>query len=163
MLGTDAVALACILGGATVGGAATLAMLDGDARVDPACAVGVAEAIPRVVMSLGEGEAIVVAPRVRVHAHHRCEHAAVDHEVRIQIEEAQRRMERARERVERTRGRMERADRERLERVGRELERRAWTLGGIDQELEREIEQRLQAEMKRLEEHLQRLSQEIER
>ncbi|MEJ2205011.1 MAG: hypothetical protein P8170_12985 [Gemmatimonadota bacterium] len=135
-LGTDVVALACILGGATMSGAATLAARSGDGQaVDVACAVEMVES-PNVVVALGEGrEHIVVAPRVRVHASHACANA-VSQEVHVRMEAAQHEMLRAQERAERAQERMERA-RERIERAQVRVRR----VDGLEsEELRRQLE-----------------------
>lgn len=65
--GTDAVALACILGSAAVGGAATLAMADVSAHPDMSCGVEAIAVSPSISISHGgHSRAIVVAPDVRV-------------------------------------------------------------------------------------------------
>jgi len=67
--GTDLVALGCILGGAAVGGAATLAMTVGGGHADARCAVEARMAVsPRIAISnRGRARAILVTPDVRVH------------------------------------------------------------------------------------------------
>jgi exonuclease VII large subunit len=162
VLGTDVVAMACILGGATVSGAATAAMLHSDdvGRMD--CAVETVEASPQVMLSLGDEErTVMVRPHVRVHKDHRCRHMEVDREVQLRMEEVRRDVERARDRMERAPWRSERLDRERLEKAGRQLEIQAQALEGLDEELEKELELRLEEAMKRLEERLQQLDGEI--
>jgi hypothetical protein len=182
-LGTDVVALACIVGGAVVSGTATLAMRADPHRVDAACAVEMVES-PNVVVALGDSrEHIVVAPRVRLHTSHGCGHA-VSEEVQVRVEAARHEMERARERAERTRERVERARermeraRVRLERVDRreaeELRRQLEAVGAelgtlkleglelqglgelIEAEIRSEIEGSLREEMERLEKQLER-------
>jgi hypothetical protein len=136
-LGTDLLAVACIVGGAAVTGGATLASFGADhQQVDAACAVEVVES-PNVVVALGNGpEHIVVAPRVRVHAAHGCGHA-VSEEVQVRVEAARHEMERARERAERARERVERA-RERVERARVRLER-------VDERESEELRRQLEA------------------
>jgi hypothetical protein len=139
-LGTDVVALACILGGATMSGAATLAARSGDGQaVDVACAVEMVES-PNVVVALGEGrEHIVVAPRVRVHASHACANA-VSQEVHVRMEAAQHEMLRAQERAARARERAQ----ERMERARERIERaqvRVRRVDGLEsEELRRQLE-----------------------
>jgi len=72
--GTDWVALGCILGGAAIGGAATLAMTDGGGQADARCAVEARMAVsPRIAISdRGRARAILVTPDVRVHAVRDC-------------------------------------------------------------------------------------------
>jgi hypothetical protein len=146
-LGTDVVALACILGGATMSGAATLAARSGDGQaVDVACAVEMVES-PNVVVALGEGrEHIVVAPRVRVHASHACANA-VSQEVHVRMEAAQHEMLRAQERAERAQERAARAReraQERMERARERIERaqvRVRRVDGLEsEELRRQLE-----------------------
>jgi hypothetical protein len=72
-LKSDMVAIACILGGAAVGGAATLAMADQGEHWDTGCAVDATAISPTIAIShSGHGKAVVVAPDVRVHAVHDC-------------------------------------------------------------------------------------------
>jgi hypothetical protein len=72
-LKSDMVAIACILGGAAVGGAATMAMADQGGHWDTGCAVDAAAISPTIAIShSGHGRAIVVAPNVRVHAVRDC-------------------------------------------------------------------------------------------
>jgi hypothetical protein len=73
MLGTDIVALGCILGGAAIGGAATLAMMDGDGHADVGCEVEAMAVNQTVAIShRRDAGAIVVMPDVRVHAVRDC-------------------------------------------------------------------------------------------
>lgn len=75
--GTDAVALACILGSAAVGGAATLAMADGSAHPDMGCGVEAMAVSPSIAISHGgHSRAIIVAPDVRVSSVSDCAGAA---------------------------------------------------------------------------------------
>lgn len=84
--GTDIVALGCILGGAAIGGAATLAMTDGGGHADTRCAVEAMAVSPRIAISHGGGaRAIVVTPDVRVHAVRDCM-TEVDGVVEIHME-----------------------------------------------------------------------------
>ena len=71
--GTDLVAISCILGGAAVGGAATLALNQGNHHVDMGCGVEAMAVSPRISISHGgDAHAIVVAPKVRVHSSADC-------------------------------------------------------------------------------------------
>lgn len=111
-LGTDVLALACIVGGAAVSGGATLAAL----RAEPPqrCETQTI-AIPRVVVGVGEARDVVVGPRVvRVESAHGCAAVLVGSDVDVRVDEARVRVERARVRVERARERIGRA-RERAE------------------------------------------------
>lgn len=71
--GTDLVALSCILGGAALGGAATLTLNQGGHGVEMDCAVEAMAVRPHISISHGgEAHAIVVAPNVRVHSRTDC-------------------------------------------------------------------------------------------
>lgn len=73
LFGTDLVALGCILGGAAVGGVATLAMTNVDGHADARCAVEAMAVSPRIAISHGgEARAIVVTPDVRIRAGRDC-------------------------------------------------------------------------------------------
>jgi hypothetical protein len=167
-LGTDMVALACIVGGAAVGGFATLASQDGGhEHLDVACVEAVES--PQVVVALGDGaESFVVAPNVQVHASHECHavqeevHVIRMREARHEMERARERVERAQERMERVRVRLERVDRQELDEARRKLEAAGLQLEGLELEgleevLEFEIEGRLREEMELLEKRLEGL------
>jgi hypothetical protein len=67
------VAIACILGGAAVGGAATLALADSHSHLDTGCAVDARAFAPTIAISHnGMKRGIVVAPDVRVHGVRDC-------------------------------------------------------------------------------------------
>jgi len=71
--GTDIVALGCILGGAAVSGAATLAIMDGGGESYVRCGVEAMAVAPRIAISHGgEARAIVVRPDVRVRSIRDC-------------------------------------------------------------------------------------------
>lgn len=128
-LGTDVLALTCIMGGAAVGGVVTLAALEargGGVEGQETCAeaVSVSE-----VTILRDGGRVRVRPAraPRVHRHESCASPKVmifqmgqdvdavrSREVRARIEEARRRAEEARVRAEEARARIE-VRRERLE------------------------------------------------
>lgn len=136
IFGTDVVAVACILGGAAVGGAVTLAGGGGE-HAHAGCAEAVAESAP-VVVALGADEpSIVVAPRVRAHRHAHCvrvegfEPAALDYDFDFDFDFD-------------------------FDGLGEELEAE---LAGLGDELESEIAERLEEEMARLEEELSRLEE----
>ncbi|MEQ8329340.1 MAG: hypothetical protein RH859_02630 [Longimicrobiales bacterium] len=136
LLGADVTALACIAGGALVGGVATAALVE--AADGPHGAVH-AEALdgrcldtddaPRVIVAGGEGARIVVAPGVRIGAGSHCvegrhevriHHAIREdriREVRIRVDRRQVRSEEVRERMEEARVREARAGLEAAERV----------------------------------------------
>ena len=177
-LGTDVVALACILGGAAVGGVVSLAAWDGGAHEHEVLCTVEAQAAPRVVVAMGGDEkSIVVAPRVQVHSQHGCEAVVVDEHVRVRMDEARMQMERARDRMERARVRLERVDRAELEESRLIFEERMAEMAGLNiemegldivfeglgDELEAEIEERLRVEMEELEKRLERLDDEIGR
>jgi len=65
--GTDLVAVACILGGASMSGAATLALLGSDYSTHSACAVEAGVDTHRIVITGSSGaRSVVVTPRVNV-------------------------------------------------------------------------------------------------
>jgi hypothetical protein len=69
---SDLVAIACVLGGAAVGGAATFAMMDG-AEHSSRCGISRTAVSPKIAISgRGKARAIVVTPDVRVHAKGDC-------------------------------------------------------------------------------------------
>ncbi|NNM04683.1 MAG: hypothetical protein HKO65_06225 [Gemmatimonadetes bacterium] len=71
--GSDVVAIGCILGGAAVGGAATLAVMDGGEQVDGRCGIERMAVSPTIAVSgQGGAHAIVVGPDVRVHSVRDC-------------------------------------------------------------------------------------------
>jgi len=177
-LGTDVVALACILGGAAVGGVVTLGARDGGAHQHEVLCAVEAQTAPRVVVAMGGDEkSIVVAPRVQVHAQHGCEAVLVDERVRVRMDVARMEMERARERMGRARVRLERVDRVELEEARLMFEERMGEIAGLNiemegldivfeglgEELEAEIEEHLRVEMQELEKRLERLDDEIGR
>jgi len=66
-LGTDLVALGCILGSAAAGGAATFALMDGAETHAHGCQVEARAVTPSIAISRGSGvHAIVVRPDVRL-------------------------------------------------------------------------------------------------
>jgi hypothetical protein len=72
--GTDLVALGCIFGSAALGGAATLAMMDGKGDSHASCGVEATALSPRIAISRGgHGRAIVVTPDIRIHSRGGCE------------------------------------------------------------------------------------------
>lgn len=107
-LGTDVVAVACILGGAATSGVVTMALADGGHDHGHPCA---AEALAMghkvVVATNGEPGTYVVAPSVQWRAQTRCA-KRVRENVRVRVERAHRHQERAHERMERARREMER-------------------------------------------------------
>ncbi len=122
--GTDVVALACILCGGAVGGAATFALMDGQDEVGLRCAVATVVASPRVVVAIGGDEGtVMVRPQVRVHTSHDCAGVLIHEEVMLsqvieleeqihismkmeleQLEVMESEMERLQERLEKTGG-----------------------------------------------------------
>ena len=130
--GTDVVALACILCGGAVGGAATFTLMDVQDEVGFGCAVATVEEAPRVVVSLGgEDGAIVVRPRVRVHTSHDCASVRV-HEAeallyeRLEIEMEEQihlSMEMVEEEMQRVQVQLERLEIDQLEEIERDMER----------------------------------------
>lgn len=73
-LGTDLVAVMCILGGAAVSGATTMAVVEGNRTThEVACMRAAVDVHPRVTVSLDGGKRIIVmTPRVWVHPGHDC-------------------------------------------------------------------------------------------
>ena len=177
--GTDAMALACILGGAGAGIAGTVALLESEAPVAMVEPCLVESAPPRsvVVLSMG-GDDRVPAPRIVVQSKHdahprpHCVRVTALPDVEALGRDARREMERAREQMMRARAEMERAreqavradaepvrirlrraERADLERALAELERELAELQDQDGALVRELE----AEMGRLELLLERV------
>jgi len=142
MLGTDVMALTCILGGAAVSGGATLAALSAQHGHSPSCVVEAVAMVPDMVVSEGgHSHAVVVTPNVRFRALPGCGREAVDR-VRVRVDtdlraelaaevrsRVEREMERAQAEIERARAEMERGqvDRARewaeMERAHAEVER----------------------------------------
>lgn len=166
-LRTDVLALACIVGGAGVGGLATAGLLFGshDTPQEVECAVVTTAGMSsRVSVSIGSDEqVIVVAPRVRIHQPH-----CVTMESFEWTEARQFKVQRASVRMKQARTEMEMA-RERLELKAMNLEGLDLTFEGIGLELSlgklmsEEIERSLEQEMARLEKELKRLDDEIGR
>lgn len=134
--GTDVVALACILCGGAVGGAATFALMDVQDDVDFRCAVATVEESPRVVVAIGGEEgAVMVRPRVRVHTSHDCASVQI-HEAGVLIheevilsqaieleEQIQLSMEMVEEEMQRVQVHIEKMELEQLEVMESEMER----------------------------------------
>ncbi len=151
--GTDVMALACIVGGATVSGATTLAMRahDGHRHID--CAVEARAISPRVVVT-GHGDArtIVVAPNVRVQSRKKCG-TEIGEIVEIHVDKHVRHMEGLE---------IEMRDLEvQLEGLERALEFEFEFSEGAQAEyafqFERNIEAEIQAEMERVFEQLEKM------
>lgn len=154
--GTDVLALACIAGGALVGGVATMAMAAGGhdhdrhavecVRVED---VGHTASVAVSVSGVG-AETIVVAPRVRTHQAH-CvtleEFEWTGHEQR-HLEVARVQMEAARQKLQA----------KRLELDGLELRLDA-SFEGMEEEITFEIQEALEQELQRLEVELIRLDE----
>ena len=181
-LGSDVLALACIAGGAAVGGLATMALandshnavhVDVDHAVECA-AVGEIDTGSQVVVSLGahkgHKEVIIVAPNVRVHQPHCVTMESFEwaEAAEFEAQGAMMRMEGARMQMEMAREMMELRfiDLEGLEMQLEGLE----GLKALDfdfdfsfdldlDNLSEEIEQSLQLEMAQLEEELKRLDE----
>ncbi len=130
--GTDVVALACILCGGAVGGAATLTLMDVQDEVGFGCAVATVEEAPRVVVSLGgEDGAIVVRPRVRVHTFHDCASVRVHEAEALLYERLEIEME---EEMQRVQVQLERLEIDQLEEIERDMERE---MGRLQKRLEK--------------------------
>ena len=166
-LRTDVLALACIVGGAGVGGLATAGLLFGnhDAPQDVECAViAGADMSSRVSVSIGSNEqVIVVAPRVRMHQPH-----CVTMESFEWTEAQEFNVGRANFRVQQARMEMEIA-REMIELKAMNLEGLNVKLEGLGFEFDlgdrisEQVERSLQQEMARMEKELKRLDDEIGR
>jgi hypothetical protein len=147
VLGTDLLAVACIVGGAAVSGATTMRLLDGhDAHARHACVGAMVRTSPRVVVSMDGGKgAVVVAPRVRVHANHDCTAFVVESngDVQASMAEMRARMEEARARMAEAQVRVEKAQ--------------AANSSALSAQIQAQVEKQLQEQMKRLDEELAKL------
>jgi hypothetical protein len=175
------IAVACIFGGAATAGAVTLAVMDDGHEAHTTCAIEARALAPNVVVSSEDGARVIVGvPNVRVHADHDC--GIVIHEdVHLRMEQARREVERARERVQEARERSERVririrrhqmeEAEALEQVAAQLESQALETQPLQLALERmnlalatelepEVEVRLEAKLKDLQEKIERDLQE---
>lgn len=155
-LGTDMVAVACILGGAAVSGTVTARALDGGGEqpsLEPGCAVEALHVGPRMVVVTGGSERVVVAPAPEVRW--RGEAVAgdqgacavvVDPRVKIRVQQSNEGMQRAQERAQRAQERMQRAQ-ERMQRAQERIQRARERADGVQSvELDRvraELEARL--------------------
>lgn len=182
-LGTDVVAVVCIVGGGVVAGGVTLALAARPELPSLTCATTVGTA-PEVVVSLGGEGLVVVTPDVRLRAVKECvEHTVAEdsqsERTKRELERARREAERVQERVDRVRERVDRARRIdrvehihleglhdfdfRFEGLGEALEARLEALEGLefeveglDGELRIEIGRRLDEEMRKIRERLER-------
>jgi hypothetical protein len=135
-LGTDVLALACIAGSAGVSGAATLAMLRGDAPEPErmSCVVEAMPVTPTVIVTgrNERGATVVVSPDVRFRSFEACAVSArmermgpiarMDRVERIRTRSLRHEMRRARADIERARADVERA-RARADRMRADVER----------------------------------------
>ena len=153
-LGTDLMAVACILGGAAVSGAATMAVVGGHrGHAEVSCVGTAVNEHPRVVVSMDGGRGtIVVAPRVWVHPGRDCAawSVHVDRNFRIKMDEMRARMEHARARMERERTRM-RVDGGRVDAVP--------TLDQADlgENISAQVQKQIQEQLKQLDQALAKL------
>ncbi len=147
-LGTDLVAMACILGGAAVSGATTMALVDGHAgHADVACVGAAVDVSPRVAVSLDGGKSTVITtPRVWVRHDHDCRVVKVDvrRDVRVDMDQVRAQLEQARERLEQARTRVQRA--------AQDEDQAALGVGFSEQ-----IQKQIDAQVKRLDEELAKL------
>lgn len=163
MMGTDTVALACILGGAAIAGGVTMAVGEGGQRVDVGCSTVSLATAPRVVVSVrGEDASVVVAPSVEVIS----DCAGIAGIEPHHAEQVRRSVERARRQVDRARTRVERVERSRARDAQVRLQERAVRLQEVESELEgleeflqRELGERLELEMEYLQERLEPLEE----
>jgi hypothetical protein len=146
-LGTDLLAVACIVGGAAVSGVTTMRLMDGhDAHARVACVGATVRTSPRVVVSMDGGKgAVIVAPRVRVHADHDCMAFVVEShgDVQVNMAEMRARMEEARARMDEARARMEKA--------------RAADGSALSAQIQEQVEKQLQEQMRQLDQQLAKL------
>ena len=140
VLGTDLMAVACIVGGAAVSGATTMRLLDGhDTHARVACVGATFHTSPRVVVSMDGGKGpVVVVPQVRVHPNHDCMAFVVESpgDVQVNMAEMRARMEEARARME---------------------EARAENSSALSAQIQEQVEQQLQEQMQRLDKELAKL------
>lgn len=107
--GTDALAIACIVGGAAVGGGATWAFLDGSPHVD-SCVAYAVTAPNVIVRGRGSWRVITAAPSARVRGDRLCVASHMGGErVRIRVRRLQASAETVRVRAEVARARAEEA------------------------------------------------------
>ena len=127
--GTDVVALGCIIGSAAVGGAATLAIMDGDRAVQGGCGVEAMAVSPRIAVSHSRGShSVVVTPDVRIHSVRDCDHGKAT-VIELQVEDQLRELD------------------VHLEQMDRALELQMEAFESqLEAQLEQGIEARLQAE-----------------
>lgn len=152
--GTDAVALACILGGAAVSGGATLAMMDGGEWVEAPCVVDTGARTNMVVVGgTGHARAVVVAPNFRVHSRGGCGVERV-HAVEVHIDRHLEAQEHHMEAMEVYLESMEGQLEIQMEGLAHQLEGLEMELGP---EFEQEIEARVEAELRKVEEKLEKL------
>jgi hypothetical protein len=145
-LGTDVLALACILGGAAVSGGATLAALDRSGSAE--CRLVEASG-PRMIVRVGaDDREVVVVPRVHVRGAEGCAPVVVEGSMRVDVD-----VDAIRTRVEEARARAEIA-RERALLARERAEQARVRAGSIRDE---RIEERIREEMTRLERELERL------
>lgn len=154
-LGSDFMALACIVGGAAVSGAATWAALDRQ-NVEVFCQVESLDA-QEVTVALNEGAPLIlVTPHTRLHAGDACVDVVVEERIEARLEMARERLERAMERAEWAQQRAE-----------AEVDATGVDLDALGERIERivssELEARLEAELERLDEELSRLDDGIGR
>ena len=106
VFGTDVVAVACILGGAAVGGVGTMALLSAQehaqVEVGVVCAVEAVTAGPQIVVTRrGDANAVIMStPHIRIHStsHRDCVGSEVS-EVTVHLEEALHEVEEARAQI----------------------------------------------------------------
>jgi hypothetical protein len=153
-LGTDLMAVACILGGAAVSGATTMAVVEGHrGHAEIACVGAAVNEHPRVVVALDGGKGtIVVAPRVWVHPGHECAAWSMQagRSFRINMDEMRGRMERARARMEREQARM-RAEQSRVDAVP------SLDQADLGANISAQVQKQIQEQMKQLDQALAKL------
>jgi hypothetical protein len=155
-LGTDVLAVVCILGGAAVSGGATLATLrDGP---QPADCTSTVVTVPRVSVGVGRAPEVVVRPRIlEVHGAHGCRSVVIDRDVRVRIDEARARAEEVRVRMEHAQERIEAAQARVAEAQARAQAAQARTQVRVVVPAD-EIRTTLEQELARVEKELARLN-----
>lgn len=107
-LGTDVLAVTCILAGAAVSGTVTVAALARGG--DSACAA--LEVSPHTIVVTGSRDGMIsITPSLRVHGTHGCAAVVIDRDIQVRMDEVRARVEEARARAEEAQRRVEDAQR----------------------------------------------------
>ena len=157
-ISTDVIALAAILGSAAAAGATTMALSsDRSAHSSFDCVTTVVETAPRVVVSLGgDAGTFVVAPDVDVRTEETCSNMTrrgrVERLHQVEGEVARREID-----IDGLKIELEGLEGVMMMELGGLGELLEMELEGLDEMLEMEIDGRLEDEMRKLEEKLERL------